>query len=100
MPIVSDKCVEFGDPRLNRSREIPPKAVGGGIFHHGFFRDNFQSDAASDVISDVIAQQVGVHVFVKFDDSSSKRSPDIRATHFIMVDERRRTTANDGGRRS
>ena len=26
---VSDKCVKFRDPRLNRSREIRPEAVGG-----------------------------------------------------------------------
>ena len=26
-PIVSDKRVKFRDPRLNRSREIQPKAV-------------------------------------------------------------------------
>ena len=29
--IVPDKCVKFRDPRLNRSREIPPGAIGGGI---------------------------------------------------------------------
>ena len=39
-PIVTDKRVKFPDPRLNRSREIPPELVGGGIFD-GFFRDNF-----------------------------------------------------------
>ena len=31
-PIVSDKQVMFGGPRPNRSREIPPKSVGGGSF--------------------------------------------------------------------
>ena len=28
---VADKCVKFGDPRLSRSPEILPEAVGGGI---------------------------------------------------------------------
>ena len=31
-PLVLNKHVKFDDPNLNRSREIPPKAVGGGIF--------------------------------------------------------------------
>ena len=39
-PIVPDKHVKFGDPRLNLSQEIPPEAVGGGIFYV-CFRDNF-----------------------------------------------------------
>ena len=28
---VPDKCLKFRDPRLNRSPEIRPEAVGGGI---------------------------------------------------------------------
>ena len=32
VPIVNDVHVKFRDPRLNRSWEIPPEAVGGGIF--------------------------------------------------------------------
>ena len=31
-PIVHDKPVKFRDPHLNRAREIPPEAVGRGIF--------------------------------------------------------------------
>ena len=31
-PIVPNKCVKFRDPCTNRSREIPPEAVGGGVF--------------------------------------------------------------------
>ena len=31
-PIVRDKLVKFRDLCLNRSLEIPPEAVGGGIF--------------------------------------------------------------------
>ena len=30
--MIHDKRLKFGDPRLNHSREIPPEAVGGGIF--------------------------------------------------------------------
>ena len=36
-PIVGDKFSKFRDPRLNRSREILPEAVRGGIFN-GFFK--------------------------------------------------------------
>ena len=35
-PIVLDKCVKFRDPHLDRSREIPPEAVGGSIFDKFF----------------------------------------------------------------
>ena len=31
-PLFLDKPVKFHDPSLNRSREIPPVDVGGGIF--------------------------------------------------------------------
>ena len=31
-PVVLHKCVKFHDPNLNGSQEIPPEAVGGGIF--------------------------------------------------------------------
>ena len=31
-PIAIDKCVKCRDPCLNRTQEIPPEAVGGGIF--------------------------------------------------------------------
>ena len=31
-PFVLNKHVQFHDPSLNRSREIRPEAVGGGIF--------------------------------------------------------------------
>ena len=32
VPVVLDKHLKFHDPSLNRSREIPPVAVGGSIF--------------------------------------------------------------------
>ena len=54
-PIVLDKCVKFCDPCLNRSREIPPEAVGGSIFD-SFYRDNFRLEAVSDVISSATVQ--------------------------------------------
>ena len=37
-PIFSNKCVKFRYPRLNRYREIPPEAVGSGIFAITFDR--------------------------------------------------------------
>ena len=51
-PVDLDVPVKFRDHRLNRSREIPPKAVGGSIFN-GFFLDNFRLEVVSDVISSV-----------------------------------------------
>ena len=35
-PIVLNKCLKFCDPCLNHFREIPPEAVGGGIFDSFF----------------------------------------------------------------
>ena len=35
-PIADDKLIKFRGPRLNRSREIPPKAVGRDIFDRFF----------------------------------------------------------------
>ena len=32
-PVVANNWVQFGDLRLNRSREITPEAVWGGIFN-------------------------------------------------------------------
>ena len=39
----------------------------------------------SDVISSVVVGQIGVDVHVKFGDSRSNRSCDIRATHFAIA---------------
>ena len=61
---IPDKAVRCLDRRLNRSREIPREAVGGGIFD-GFFRDDFRPEVVSDVISDVATEHVGVDVPVK-----------------------------------
>ena len=35
-PVVLNKCVNFRDPGLECSREIPPEAGGGGIFDSFF----------------------------------------------------------------
>ena len=42
-PNDPDKYVKFRDPRLNRSREIPLKAVECGTFD-GFFRSSFRPE--------------------------------------------------------
>ena len=49
--IVLDKRVKFRDPRLNRSGETQPKAVGCGIFGRFSNFDNCQQEAVGDVIS-------------------------------------------------
>ena len=54
-PIVPHKCGKFGDPRINRSQEIPPEAIGGGIFD-SFCRDNFRPEVSSDVISGIAVE--------------------------------------------
>ena len=33
-PLVLEKTVKYDDPSLNRSREIPPDAVGYGILEY------------------------------------------------------------------
>ena len=50
-PVALDKHVKFHDPSLNRSREIPPDAVGGGIFI--FFPYGFRPGVENDAISSV-----------------------------------------------
>ena len=49
---------------------------------------------ACDFISGVAVELVGLDVRVQFGDSRSNRSRDIRPAHFVMDDERRRTTAD------
>ena len=43
--LSSSSLVKFRDPRLNRSREIPPEDVGGGIFDRFSSVVNFQLEA-------------------------------------------------------
>ena len=59
-------------PRLNPSREIQPKVVGGGILR--VFRDNYRLAVASDVMSRIAVGYVGVDAHVKFGDSKSNHS--------------------------
>ena len=52
---VPDKCVKFYDPRLNRSLEIRPEAVGGSIFDRFFSNSHkCQPDLAGDISSRAI----------------------------------------------
>ena len=110
--LPSDKAVKFRDQRLNRSGDIRPVAIGGGIFDR-FFRNNFRPEVASDVISGVVVDQMSVYVRVKFGDSSFSQSdwlnleslnspssiakweyPDSGDPHSATEDEWRRTTTD------
>ena len=82
-PIVPDKCVKFRDPRLNRSGEIQPKAVGSSIFGRFLISDNCRPKIAGDVISAVVVEYIGMDVPVKFGDSKSNGSWDIRGADFF-----------------
>ena len=68
-PAVLDKRVKFHDLSLNRSREIPPEAVRGGIFD--VFTYNFQPEVYKDEISGISVDNVGIAVHIKFGDSRS-----------------------------
>ena len=52
-----------------------------------FFRDNFRPKVASGVTSGMAVEWVGMDVHMKFGDSRSKRSSDIRAAHFVIDDK-------------
>ena len=51
-----DQCVKFRDPRLHRSPEIRPEAVGGGIFGHFWNFHKCRPEVAGDVISDTAVE--------------------------------------------
>ena len=68
-PVVLDKGLKFHDPNLNLSREIPPEAVGGGIFD--CFPYNFWPKVDNHIISGVAVDNVGMNVCEKFGDSRS-----------------------------
>ena len=78
-----DKAANFGDAQLNRSRELRPKVVAGGIFaitvDHKY----------GEVISSVAVDLVKMDVRVKFGNSKSNRSGVIliRAALFVMEDK-------------
>ena len=67
-PVVLDKHVKFHDPGLNRSREIPPEALGCGIFY--CFPFNFRAEVDNDVVSGRAVENVGMDVPKEFGDSS------------------------------
>ena len=67
-PIVSDKCVKFCDPRLNRSGEIKPKADGCDIFGRFSNFDYCRSEVASDVISSMFVRPIVPNKCVKLCD--------------------------------
>ena len=52
-------------------------------FRPFFNFDNFRREVHGDVISSVIVDPTGVKVRVKFGDSRSNRSRDIRLPHFV-----------------
>ena len=54
--------------------------------------DNFRPEVPSDIISGVVVDPAGVKVRVKFGDSGSNRSRDIRLPHFVMNDDAGRQT--------
>ena len=85
-PTIPDKPAQFRIPRLNRYREIPPEAIGAGIFD-GVFCDNFRPEVVRDVIPgvDVVHIAVDIHIF---GDSRSNCSRDIRLPYFVTDDER------------
>ena len=76
---------------LNRSREIPPEAVGGGIF--ASFPYDFRPEVDNDVISGVAVKYFGVDVGVKFGDSTPNRSRDIRGADFVSNERTNMTEA-------
>ena len=86
---VPVKLVKFRDPRLDRSRDIRPKAVGDSILAVYSNTDKCLPGAADDVISGVAV----ANIHAKFGDSMSNRSRDIRSAQFVMDDD-------DAGRRT
>ena len=58
--IVNDKHEKFCDLRLNRSRQIPPEAIGGGIFDRFINFNNCQPEVSSDVMSGVVVEPTDI----------------------------------------
>ena len=63
---LSSISVKFYNLSLNRSRKIPPEAVGGGIFDCP--HPNFRPEVDNDGMSGVGVDNVGVDVCVKIRD--------------------------------
>ena len=69
-PTLLDKHAKFRDHHLNRSPEIRPEVVGGGIVHRFF--GNFHKcrpEVAGDVRSGLTVESVGMNVLAKCGDS-------------------------------
>ena len=81
--VIPDNRAKFSDLRINLFREIPPETVRSGIF--SFFRCSFRPEVVRDVISGPNVGWVGMDVPVKFGDSRSNRSRDIRLSHFVLT---------------
>ena len=88
---VPYKCVQFRDPRLNRSEERQPNSAVGGIFcrFSNFYK--WRPKVAGDVMSGVALVYVGVDVCAKFGDSRLNSGRIIRLfagqtrfTHFVQ----------------
>ena len=71
---VQEKCVKFCDPRLNRSGEIRPEAVGCGIFCRSQNFKDCQPEVTGDPISDFALDQVGDGVRANIIDSKLNSS--------------------------
>ena len=84
----------FGDSRLNR------EAVGGVISGPFSNVNNFQPEVHSDVISSGFVDPAGLKVLVKFGDSRSNSSQDIRLPHFVTNDDNDDDNDSDVGRRT
>ena len=69
------------------SRNSTRSHIGGDIFDICFAT----SPTVSDFISCVVVGQTGTDINVEFSGSSSNLSWDIRAAHFVMDDDERRT---------
>ena len=62
------------------------EAVGCVIFGPYSNVDNFRPEVRSDVISGGVVDPTSLKVRVKYGDSGSNRSRDIRLTHFVTND--------------
>ena len=82
--------VQIRDPSSNRSREIAPEAVEGGIVDR-FFPYHFRPEVDNDVISGVTVDNVGLDDRVQFGDSRSNIFRYIRGADFGSNERTNRT---------
>ena len=81
-----DVAIEFGDSSSNGSQDIYQRSRwvrGCGIFDHFLNFDHCQPEVVSDVKSGVVVDPRGVKVHVKFGDSGSNSSREMRLPHFV-----------------